>query len=161
SRSIRSFCMFRNRLNLKIVSLLALTLLLGLGARVVWKRYFSHPGKDFFNVTTFTAGVNYPWANYGNDFGVSPWGSIGVSIPDTKKFVEADFAYLHSQGITVIRWFLFCDMRSGIVFNPDGTVAGMDDHVMDDMSAAIEVAKKNDIKIIFVLFDFSAFSKGK
>lgn len=107
----------------------------------------------------FMVGVNYPWNNYGGDFGNNAsWGHHGVSTFDGYAQVDRDFAYLQSIGIKNIRWFLFCDGRSGLVLDDTGKVVGLDFKVRSDMDAALEIAKRHDIKIIFVLVDFSIFN---
>lgn len=105
----------------------------------------------------YTVGVNYPWHNYGRDFGASAWGHAGVSEPRSRKEVEDDFAYLASIGVDSVRWFVFCDGRSGIVYGGDGAIAGLDEYVFPDLDAAIEIASRYRIRIIFVLVDFHLF----
>ncbi len=102
----------------------------------------------------FMLGVNYPWHHYGQDFGTNSWGHTGVSDPAARQSVDADFAYLEKQGVTRIRWFLFCDGRAGIRYATDGSVIGLDDFVFPDMDAAIELAARHHIQIVFVFFDF-------
>ena len=60
----------------------------------------------------YLLGVNYPWLNYGHDFGTTAWGHDGVSSPKSRDTVEADLAYLQSQGVHVVRWFVFGDGRA-------------------------------------------------
>lgn len=110
------------------------------------------------NALRFTPGANYPWHWYGVDFGISPWGHLGVSTPDARKEVEEDFADLNAHGVKVVRWFVFGDGRSGIQFNKHGYVTGIDGKVLPDMEAAVEIARRYDIKIVFVLTDFTMFS---
>jgi hypothetical protein len=61
------------------------------------------------NNNWYILGVNYPWLNYGHDFGTTAWGHDGVSSSHSKKTVASDFAYLQNQGAHVVRWFLFTD----------------------------------------------------
>lgn len=105
----------------------------------------------------FSVGVNYPWHSYGRDFGSSAWGHAGISEPRTRKAVDADFAYLASLGVDTVRWFVFCDGRSGIVYGGSGAITGLDEYVFPDMDAAIEIASRYRIRIIFVLVDFHLF----
>jgi hypothetical protein len=130
---------------------------------VIWIFLFvahrSHPNKTYFNQSGFVTGVNYPWHNYGSDFGTSPWGHAGVSEPATAAAVDRDFAQLHDMGVTVVRWFVLCDTRSGLVFDRQGYVVGLDKFILDDMQAAVDIAHKHDIRLIFVVLDFLAFRK--
>ncbi len=85
----------------------------------------------------FLAGVNYPWSNYGWDFGDNAWGHKGVSEPSSRAAVEADFAFLKSKGVKVARWFVFCDGRASPEFGADGAVTGFDPHFFADLDAAL------------------------
>ena len=70
----------------------------------------------------YILGVNYPWLNYGHDFGATAWGHDGVSTDTSSKQVDSDFAYLKSQGVHVVRWFLFGDCRAAPEFDANGKV---------------------------------------
>lgn len=107
----------------------------------------------------FIHGCNYPWSTdgstvfYGLDFGANVWGShLGVST--RRGAIERDFADMASLGFTAVRWFLFCDGRSGIVYGADALPAGPDAHLFADIDTALEVAGSVGIRIDFVLFDF-------
>jgi hypothetical protein len=107
-------------------------------------------------------GMNYPWLNYGGDFGTNGWGHGGISVPKQHDRLESDFADLESHGIHVIRWWLFADGHSGIVVNPKAVtsagnhpVAGLDPYFFPDMDAALDVAREHHIMIMFTFFDFS------
>ena len=63
----------------------------------------------------FLLGVNYPWLGYGQDFGETADGHIGVSTPQAKQTIEEDFARIHDCGAVVVRWFVFSDGRGGFV----------------------------------------------
>jgi len=54
-----------------------------------------------------------------------------------------------------VRWFVFCDGRGGLKFAKDGSIAELDSFVIDDMAAALAIAHKHNIRIIFVLLDFN------
>ncbi len=110
------------------------------------------PGSEFI------VGVNYPWNKYGADFGQSAWGHHGVSSLDGYGQVELDFASLEALGVKSIRWFLLCDGRSGLVLDGNNKVVGLDEKVFQDLDAALEIAKRHNIRIIFVFVDFSVFN---
>lgn len=103
---------------------------------------------------SFLAGVNYPWFNYGTDFGGNAWGHRGVSSAQTRAAVAADFFFLRSKGVKAARWFLFCDGRAGLAYDSDGRVTGLDPYVFPDLDAAVSIAQDNGIQLILVLFDF-------
>lgn len=102
----------------------------------------------------FVVGANYPWLNYGQDFGASAWGHNGISNPSSYIQVEADFAKLQASGIEVLRWFVFADGRSGLRVGDRGEILGTDAYVARDLRAALELARKYNIQLILVLIDF-------
>jgi len=106
----------------------------------------------------FTHGVNYPWSTdgqtvfYGLDFGANVWGShLGVST--RRDAIARDFDEIARLGFVVARWFVFCDGRSGIVYDDRGLPAGLDDRFFTDMDAGLEIARDANVRIDFVLFD--------
>ena len=101
----------------------------------------------------FTLGVNYPWVNYGQDFGRSPWGHSGVSSPATRQVVSADFERIRQTGVTLVRWFLLCDGRSGLNLS-NGVPVGPDDLFFEDVSAALDLAQQAGLQLCFPLIDF-------
>lgn len=102
----------------------------------------------------FLLGMNYPYHRYGNDFGANAWGSYGIHDPDTYKTVDADFAKMSSLGVQTVRWFVFADGRAGITFDEAGLPSGLDEFVIPDFDAALEIAQRHNIGINFVLLDF-------
>lgn len=106
----------------------------------------------------FLHGCNYPWSTdgltvfYGLDFGANVWGShLGVST--RRGAVARDFDAMAALGFTTVRWFVFADGRSGIVFGADGLPAALDAHVFDDMDAALEIARDAGIRLVLVALD--------
>jgi hypothetical protein len=105
------------------------------------------PGPEFF------LAVNYPWVSYGADFGRSPWGYSGIALEQSRVTVAADFAAIRSSGVSVVRWFLLCDGRSGIRYD-NGISLGPDDLLLADVAAALDLASQSNLLICFSLFDF-------
>ena len=105
--------------------------------------------------STFTLGVNLPWIDYGLDFGANGWRPSGglatTPVPDSVRRKLEEMAAL---GVSVIRWFVFCDGRAGIRFDRDGRPTGLDDRVFFDLDEALAIASSNGLRILFVLFDF-------
>ncbi len=101
----------------------------------------------------FLLGANYPWVNYGQDFGRSPGGARGVSTPDTRKIVAGDFARMSAAGIRFVRWFLFCDGRSGFSISK-GIPTGPDDLLFMDVAAALELGQQFGLRLCFSLIDY-------
>lgn len=114
---------------------------------------------------TYLHGCNYPWSTdgrtvyYGLDFGANVWGShLGIST--RRESVASDFVAMAGLGFTVARWFVFCDGRSGIVYDSAGMPAGLDDHFFDDMDTGLEIARDNGIRLDLVLLDHRWMFKG-
>jgi hypothetical protein len=125
--------------------------------RATYNRGALHGG--FLLPGKFITGVNYPWLNYGGDFGTNSWGHRGISDPQSRAQLETDFADLQKNNIRLVRWFVFCDFRAGFITNPDGSIKSLDPYVFQDMDAAVEVAREHNMMIMFVLFDFSMFNQ--
>jgi hypothetical protein len=55
-------------------------------------------------------GVNYPWLDYGWDFGAAPpsWRS-GRTVPRWFDIIDAHLDYFADLGISVVRWFILAD----------------------------------------------------
>ncbi len=106
----------------------------------------------------FLLGANYPWLNYGNDFGQNAWGSYGAHANGD---LAGDFADMKARGVHVVRWWVFADGRAGINFAADGTPTGVQPVVYEDLSRAIEVARQNNIYLNLVLFDVSLLGVGE
>jgi hypothetical protein len=102
----------------------------------------------------YLQGADYPWVNYGNDFGGNAWGAYGVHSSGTNATVDADFTKMAAEGIHVTRWFVFTDGRAGITF-ANGLPTGLDTYVFQDLDAAVQIAAKHNIYLNLVLLDFS------
>ena len=63
---------------------------------------------------------------------------MGVST--RRGAVDRDFAAMAALGFRVARWFVFCDGRSGIVYDEAGMPWGPDAHLFGDLDAALEIA---------------------
>jgi hypothetical protein len=93
--------------------------------------------------------------HYGIDFGANAWRPDGgVAQPEQRAQLEQVFTQLAATGVHYVRWFLFCDGRAGIEFSAGGRPVGLDQFVFRDVDAALEVASRHGIRIMFVLLDF-------
>lgn len=104
----------------------------------------------------FVLGANLPWVGYGTDIGTSAWYPTGglSSQPASLDLLGSTFTALARDGITLVRTFLLCDLRSGVRFDARGIPAGLDDTVFLDIDALIAVARQHHIRLIPVLLDF-------
>ncbi len=104
----------------------------------------------------FLLGADYPWVNYGNDFGSNAWGSYGVHSGGS---YASDFADMKSKAVHVARWWVFADGRAGMNFASDGTPLGVQPVVYADLSQALTIAQQNNIYLDLVLFDVSLLAQ--
>lgn len=100
----------------------------------------------------FLLGANYPWLNYGGDFGANAWGTYGVHTKGPE--IGAHFDQLSGMHARVVRWFVFTDGRAGLLFDGGGVPTGLGEHVLEDMKAAVDLARARGIYLVPVLFDF-------
>ncbi len=106
---------------------------------------------DFVN----NSGVNLPWINYGWDIGRNPWEENNHGgFSSNKRVLLEKFIFFKNMGANVIRVFLFCDLRSGVIFDKFGNCI-FDEYVYKDFNSLIEVAKETNIKILPVIFDYT------
>jgi hypothetical protein len=101
---------------------------------------------------TFLAGANYPYKS-SQDFGTGAWGYSGVADPTTNLEIDTDLANLQASGARVIKWRLFNDGRYSPVFDQDGNAIGLDPQFYHDVDAALALARRHDLQIIFTMFN--------
>jgi hypothetical protein len=103
----------------------------------------------------FVFGANLPWFDYGLDFGGNRWRPAGgIGRPEAHERVSRELAALADTGVQALRWFLFCDGRAGICFDQRGRPSGIDEFVLRDIDAALELAGRERVRVMFVLMDF-------
>ena len=101
----------------------------------------------------FLLGVNYPWRNYGRDFGCVGSEHTGVSLPDSRGIVARDFAEIRQAGASTVRWFLFGDGCGGFVAEK-GIARKPDQFLLADVAAVLELAERNHLQLCLSLIDF-------
>ncbi len=94
----------------------------------------------------YVLGFNFPWWNYGTDFGTGGWGKY-----TDWNGIESEFGVLHKDGMRVARWYVFCDGRYSPDFNPDGSVSGLDSQFFADIDHALKTAARNHIYLMLTL----------
>jgi len=106
--------------------------------------------------TPFIVGANLPWVGYGTDIGASVWYPAGglSSQPASVDLLGATFEKLARDGISLVRTFLLCDLRSGVRFDSGGVPTGLDDAVFLDVDTLVSVARQHQIQLMPVLLDF-------
>jgi hypothetical protein len=101
----------------------------------------------------FSLGVNYPWHNYGQDFGGVNGAHRGVSLPANRDLLLREFAGIREAGATVVRWFVFGDGRGGFLCK-NGIPLYPDPYLFKDIAAALQIAEQARLQIWFSLIDY-------
>jgi hypothetical protein len=101
-------------------------------------------------------GANLPWIAYGNDVGSNAWHPTGglSAQPAALELLDRTFSSLDRDGVSLVRVFLMCDLRSGVRFDDDGVPAGLDDEVFPDIDAMVASARRHNVELMPVLLDF-------
>ena len=68
---------------------------------------------------------------------------------------------LEQRGVSALRWFALCDLRSGVRFDHHGLPEEVDSRLFADMEAALRVLDRHHLKVIFSLFDFHLCGRRK
>jgi len=136
--------------------------------------------------STFILGINYPWYQYGWDFGpklttisgtqlANRWDDklpqavpsqtvIGQTLDTT---LELQLESFKSNGVTVVRWFIVADgynlgdpptlSKGKWAYKP----SALDSTYVRDFRAMLQSFKKLDMLLIPVFVDFNLFAPGK
>ena len=116
-------------------------------------------------------GINYPWIDYGWDFGDPPSAWIpaeGLAAwRETKrKRIEEDFRRFSEQGIFAVRWFLLGDglnygtdaraprKEGGWIFDPLPSGHSFYSRLREDFEFALQACRNNNLKLFPSLIDF-------
>jgi len=102
---------------------------------------------------SFLLGVNYPWRNYGYDFGSAQGDHLGVSLPAARDAIARDFERIRLSGASVVRWFLFGDGRCGLI-SQDEIPRAPDSVLFVDVDALLRLAERHGIRLCFPLIDY-------
>ncbi|HEX5731537.1 MAG TPA: hypothetical protein VF131_01790 [Blastocatellia bacterium] len=151
---------FRKEVFIIIYLLVAASILCCVGPKTnIWRlgrSWWHGPKVDLISRDpdhTFQFAINLPWFKYGQDFGqVDAWGRAGVS--ENRSDFASTFKKLRQSGVDYVLWFLLFDGRGALEFDANGYVTGLDSTFFEDYDAAIEVARENEIGIVWVLLDF-------
>ena len=123
-------------------------------------------------------GINYPWIDYGWDFGDPPpaW-VVEEDLPGWRSRkraqIEADFGRFSSQGIFAVRWFLLADgtnygtgefapRRAGNAWTFDPLPAGHPYYrqLLDDVEFILQACARHGLKLFPSLIDFHWCRQG-
>ena len=123
-------------------------------------------------------GINYPWIDYGWDFGGPPPAWVAdESLPawreSKRKQIEKDFSFFASQGIFAVRWFLLGDglnygtgvwapWKTGESWTFDPLPAGHSyySQLCDDFEFVLRVCRENGLRLFPSLIDFHWCRQG-
>ena len=73
---------------------------------------------------------------------------------------ENEIISMADQQVKVLRWWIFCDCRAGLVFDENGFVTGLDNKFMADLDEVIRLARSSKVYLVPVLFDFLMGGEG-
>jgi hypothetical protein len=104
----------------------------------------------------FFVGANLPWVGYGTDVGSSLWFPDGglSRQPAALERLDRTLESLAPDGLSVVRVFLLCDVRSGVQFDGDGFPIGLDHAVFPDLDELLAAARRHRVGLMPVLLDF-------
>lgn len=122
-------------------------------------------------------GINYPWIDYGWDFGTPPlaWtgGDVGAWRACKREQTRNDFRDFAEAGFVAVRWFLLCDGLSyGVgaeaprkeegMWRADPLAPGHAFHaqLIDDFAYALRVCDEAGIKLLPSFIDFHWCHQG-
>ncbi len=123
-------------------------------------------------------GINYPWIDYGWDYGDPPSAWISdeklKAWRETKrKIIAEDFGLFASQGIFAVRWFLLADglnygmgesapLKNGKSWTFDPLPAGHPFYhsICEDFEFVLQICRKNGLKLFPSLIDFPWCRQG-
>ncbi|MBX3129914.1 MAG: hypothetical protein KF718_24570 [Polyangiaceae bacterium] len=105
----------------------------------------------------FMVGTNWAWRDWGADFGgIAAWNKSGVAADSAA--IASDMATLQSDGVNVIRWWMFPRFLSdGIEWGQDGAPSGIGGSMIADIHKALELAEQHDVFIMLTPFSFDNF----
>lgn len=103
----------------------------------------------------FVTGANLPWGRYGCDFGANAWQPEGgLRTNGTQDHVWRALRVVADGGGTVVRWFVFCDGRAGLLFDEDVGRVQLDSSCVADLETALDLADAAGLRLVLSLFDF-------
>jgi hypothetical protein len=107
-------------------------------------------------------GLNLPWQHYGCDFGTNAWQPQGgLAAGSRREKLDTVLASAADAGAQVVRWFVLGDGRSGLRFDSGGRVSGLDERVLPDLEAGLDLLDRRGLKAMLVLTDFMWFARGQ
>lgn len=108
-------------------------------------------------VDRFALGINYAWRDFGTDFGGMALWSLG-GISGNVATYNQDLANMKANGASVIRWWMFPDLRGdGVITDDSGSPTGISEGAVADVQMALELAQRNDVYLVLTMFSFDAF----
>ncbi len=123
-------------------------------------------------------GINYPWIDYGWDFGDPPpaWvpaGNLTAWREKKRYLIREDFERFVAQGIFAVRWFLMGDglnygigesgpQRAGKSWTFDPLPSGDPFYgcLLDDFEFVLRACKESSLKLLPSLIDFTWCRQG-
>ncbi|MCB0877656.1 MAG: hypothetical protein KDC46_01560 [Thermoleophilia bacterium] len=96
----------------------------------------------------FALGASLPWYQRGCDFGCG----AGRGVQGTTTRLEPILRTMSRRGVRVVRWELFPSQAWQVRRDADGTPSSLAPEVLEDLDAAVALARRHDLYLLPVVF---------
>lgn len=100
----------------------------------------------------YVQGANVPWYNWACDFGCNSLNGKSGGVSTNTQLLTQAFVTAKTNGVNVLRWWVFPGDAWQITRDASGAPAGIDPSVYKDFDAALAIAEQNDLYFNFMLF---------
>ncbi len=102
----------------------------------------------------FLLGANLAWIDYGSDFGVNPWtGNPGFLSEQHQSAFQENMNWALEHNLSWVRLWVFADGRSGLRYDSNGRISGLEAEVVPGFEAMLNVLP-DGMQVIPTLIDF-------
>jgi len=84
-----------------------------------------------------------------------------MAVRENQERLRPVLEEVAESGARVVRWFLLCDGRAGVCVDGRGHALGLEQHVLADVEAALDLLARHGLQAMFVLTDFLWFRRRR